>query len=90
MSLNNEPCIISPALINLIPLDFKYPFMISLDTCSDSFDDLSTKICVPSKTEEINVKVFNVITNKNKAKTMIKHISCGCKCKFNSAACNSN
>ena len=64
--------------------------MISLDTCSDSVDDLSTKICVPSKTEEINVKVFNVITNKNKAKTMIKHISCECKCKFNSAACNSN
>ena len=31
-----------------------------------------------------------MITNKNEAKTMKKHISCDCKCKFNSAPCNSN
>ena len=30
------------------------------------------------------------ITNKNEAKTMAKRISCKCKCKFNSTACNSN
>ena len=27
-------------------------------------------------------------TNKNEAKTMVRHISCDCKCKFNSATCN--
>ena len=31
-----------------------------------------------------------MITNKNEAKTMTKHISRDCKCKFNSTACNSN
>ena len=31
-----------------------------------------------------------MIANKNEAKTMTKHISCDCKCKFNSATCNSN
>ena len=31
-----------------------------------------------------------MITNKSEAKTMAKHISCNCRCKFNSAACNSN
>ena len=31
-----------------------------------------------------------MITNKNGAKTMAKHISCDCKCKFNSTTCNSN
>ena len=31
-----------------------------------------------------------MITNKNEAKTMIKHISCDCKCKFDSTTCNSN
>ena len=30
-----------------------------------------------------------MITNKNEAKTMIEHISCYCKCKFNSTTCNS-
>ena len=37
-----------------------------------------------------NVKVFNMITNKNEAKKMTKRISCDCKCKFNSKTCNSN
>ena len=36
------------------------------------------------------LKVFNMIKNKNEARTMTKHISCDCKCKFNSKACNSN
>ena len=34
--------------------------------------------------------LFNILRNKNEAKTMTKHISCDCKCKFNSATCNSN
>ena len=42
------------------------------------------------KAKDINVKVFNIITNKNEAKTMTKHVSCDCKCKFNSTACNSS
>ena len=39
---------------------------------------------------DISVKTFNMLTNKNEAKTMKKHISCDCKCKFNSTTCNSN
>ena len=35
------------------------------------------------KAKDINVKVFDMITNKNEAKTMTQHISCYCKCKFN-------
>ena len=30
-----------------------------------------------------------MITNKNHAKTMTKHTSCDCKCKFYSKTCNS-
>ena len=45
-------------------------------------------MCSKRKTKDINVKVFNIITSKNKVKTMVKHISCSCKCKFISAICN--
>ena len=38
----------------------------------------------------MNVKVFNVITRIYEAKIMIKHISCDCRCKFNSTTCHSN
>ena len=51
--------------------------MIGLDKCSgscDSDDDLFTKICILRKTNDINVKVFNMITNRNEAK-MLENIS---------------
>ena len=53
--------------------------MISLDKYSkscNSVDDLCKKICVPSKTKDVNVKVFNMITNRNEEKTLEKQISC--------------
>ena len=64
--------------------------MISLDKCNGSCNVLLPKTCVPKETKDINVKVFNIITNKNEAKTMPKHISCDCECKFNSTTCNLN
>ena len=67
-----------------------YLFMINLDKCYGSCNVLSPKIYVPKKTKEINVKVFNMITNINKAKRLVKYISCNCKYKFNSRTCNSN
>ena len=42
------------------------------------------------KKKGINVKESNTIKNKNEAKRMVKHISCDCKCKFNSTTCNLN
>ena len=66
VSLNNETCMISPTLIDLNPLELNYyPFMIILDICSgscNSINDLSTKMCDSSKTKDITVKVFNMIT----------------------------
>ena len=47
------------------------------------------KYMFQKKTKDINVKSFNMITNKNEAKVMIEHISCDCKCKFNSPKFNS-
>ena len=59
MSLNNEPCMIRPFLIdlNLIELNC-YLFMISLDKCNESCNAVGgvfTKMCVPSETKYVNV-----------------------------------
>ena len=48
------------------------------------------KICVLKETKDINVKVFNMITDKTEAKPMTEHISCHYKYKFNRKVCNSN
>ena len=94
MSLNNEACINWPTLIDLNPLDLKYyQFMISLDKCRrscNSVDELSIKLCVPSKTKDMNVKEISMKEKKNEVKRMVKHIWYHSKCKFNSTACNSN
>ena len=67
--LIDEPCIVRPILIDWNPVELKYyPFMISLDKCTGSCRVLSLRICVPKKTKSINVKAFNLITNKNEAK----------------------
>ena len=59
--------------------------MISLESCngsSNNLDDLSNTMCVPNKTEDVNLYVFNMIAGINELKTLAKHISCDCKCKF--------
>ena len=51
---------------------------------------MSNKICVSNKTDDLNLSVFNIITRINESKTLTKHISCECKCKFDGRKCNSN
>ena len=56
--------------------------MISQDKCNggcNAVDDLSTKICVSSKTKDINVKVFDMITKIHQAEILVKHIACHCE-----------
>ena len=73
--LNDEPCMVRPTLIDMNPLELKYyPFMISLNRCTGSCNVLSPEICVPGETKDINVKAFNMITNKNQTKAMTEHI----------------
>ena len=63
--------------------------MISLSTFTGSCNILCPKTCVRKKTKDINVEAFSMIIEEDEAKTMKKHISRGCKYKFNSSICNS-
>ena len=62
-----------------------YPFAVKLDRCVGScntLNDLSNKACVPNKIEDLNLSLFNMIAGINEPKTLIKHISRECKCRF--------
>ena len=50
--------------------------MISLNRSTKSCNVFPPKICVPKETKDINVMVFNMITNKDEAKAMAEYISC--------------
>ena len=51
---------------------------------------MSNKVCVPNKTEDLHLSIFNMIKGINESKTLKKHISCECKYKFDGRKCNSN
>ena len=66
--------------------------MVILDRCvgcCNTLNDLPHEVCVPNKTEDLNLSVFNIITVITESKTLTKHISCECKCKFDERKCYS-
>ena len=44
--------------------------------CVNTLIDLSNKVCVPNKTEDLKLSVLNMITGINIFKTLTKHTSC--------------
>ena len=98
VSLSNQKCLIQLTLINLHHNEYSqklhyYPFVVKLHRCVGSYNtlnNLSNKVCVPNKTEDLNLSVFNMIAGINESKTVTKHISCECKCRFDGRKCNSH
>ena len=65
--------------------------MVKLYRCvryCNTLNDLSNKVCVSNKTEDLNLSVFNMIAGINESKSLAKPISCEFKCKFDGAQCN--
>ena len=93
VSLSSQKCLTEPTLYSTISLHTNkyiqefhyYPFAVKLVKCVGScniLNDLSNKVCVPNKTEDLNLSVFNMATGIYKPKSLTKHILCKCKCKF--------
>ena len=58
---------------------YYYPFADELDRCAGScntLNDLSKNVRVPNKTEDLNLRLFNMIAGINESKTLTEHISC--------------
>ena len=53
-------------------------------------NNLSNKVCVPNKIEDLYLSVFNMITGINESKALTKDISCECKFRFDGRKCNSD
>ena len=66
VSLSNQKSMFQSTLINLHPNEYSqefcyYPFAVKLDRCAGScntINDLSNKVCVPNKTEDLNKQIF--------------------------------
>ena len=94
--LSNQKFMIQPTNINVhlnaYSQEFHYyPFLIKWDRYN-ILNDLPNKLCVPNKTEDLNLSLFNMITGIYELKTLTKHISskCKCKCRVDWKKCNSD
>ena len=87
VTLSNQKWILMNIVKNVTTIHFR------LDRCvgsCDNLNDFSNEICVPNKTEDLNLSMFNMITGMNELKTLTMQISCECKCKFYGRKCNSD
>ena len=64
--------------------------MSDINADINTINDLSNKVCVPNKSEDLNISVFNMIEGINELKTLAKQISFEWKCKFDGRKCDSS
>ena len=96
--IQNTFCMTQPIIINLLSneqsqeLHF-YPSEANQDKCAricNTFDALSKKVYFPNETEDSKLLVFNMASGIIESRTLTKHISCKCECKFDGRKNNLN
>ena len=92
ISMKNQECKVRPEIISINSNNpMFYPFSIKINKCSgncNNINDLYAKICVPDVIENLNVKVFNLMTRTNEIRHIKWHELCKCICRLDKIICN--
>ena len=87
VSLNNQTCQARPTLLNINSDEtLFYPLTVSVNNCRGSCSIIND-VCVPNKVNNMNVKVFTLMSGVNETKCLVKQQSC--KCRLHKRVCNS-
>ena len=70
-----------------------YPLSIKINKCGGDCNDINdpiAKLCVPDVVvvENMNIKVFNLLSGINETRKIIWYETCKCVCRLTSAVCN--
>ena len=72
VSINNQECKIRSETINVNTNEpMFYPYSITINKCKGScntINDAFAKLCVPDTIENINVKIFNLMSRTNETR----------------------
>ena len=72
ISMNNQACKVRPKIINVNSNEpVFYPFSIKTSKCSGSCNNIKysyAEICVPDAVEDLNIKVFNLMSRTNETR----------------------
>ena len=81
-----------PTLVNINSDEtLFYPFTVSFNKWGESYytiGDPYGRVCFPNKVNNINVKVFILMSGVNETRFLVQHESCECKCGLNESVCN--
>ena len=92
ISMNNQVCKVRPEIINANSNEpVFYPFSTKTSKCSGSCNNINdsyAKICVPHAVKDLNIKVFNLMSETNEIRHIRWHETCKCKCRLDANVCN--
>ena len=82
ISMTNQECKVRPEIVNVNSDEpVFYPFSIKTSKCSGSCNNINNpcaKLCVLDVAENLIVKVFNLVSEINKARRIEWHETCKC------------
>ena len=92
ISMNNQECKVRPQIVYVNSNEpVFFPFSIKPSKCSGScntINHLYAKICLSAVVENLNAKVFNLISRTNERRHIEWHETCTCKCRLDGSVCN--
>ena len=68
-----------------------YPYSIKVNRCNGNCNNINnpySRVCIPNIIKNVTLKVFDLISLKNKTKQIIFHESCKCVCRLDPIVCN--
>ena len=92
ISMNNQECKVRSEIISINSNNpIFYPFSARINKCSgncNNINDPYARICVPDTVENLNIKVFNLMSRTNETRSIKWHETCKCTSRLNKIICN--
>ena len=92
VSVVNQKCMARPKIIQTNANEpVFYPLSIRVNKCGgdcNTINDPMAKLCVPDIVKDMNIKVFNMLSNINETRKIVWHETCKCICRLTSTICN--
>ena len=88
--MTNQECKVRSQFVNVNSHVF-YTVSTKTSKCSgtcNNINDSYAKVCVPNVVENLNVKLFNIISRTNETRHIEWHETCKCKCRLDARVCN--
>ena len=92
VSISNQKCKTRLDIVNVNSNELLfYLFSIKTSKCSGSCNNIKgpyAKLCVPDVVQNLNVKVFNLMSRTNETRHIKWHETCKCRCRLNASVYN--